>query len=61
MDNYATIRNVLPLVGRTILEITQHDEIEWLAGEQAYFCLHFDDGSTLRIVVIEDDMVFYET
>lgn len=56
---YATIRDpdlLGGLIGRRVLEVTQHDEAEWLAGYPAYFMLMFDDGSTLRVVVEDQEV-----
>lgn len=57
---WANIREVLPIEGRQIVMITQHDEMDYLADGVAFFCLHLDDGSTLRIVVTADGQIWYE-
>lgn len=50
--NYSNIREVLgALIGRTVIEITQHDKDEWKETKQSYFCLHFDNGATMTIPV----------
>lgn len=54
---YANIRELLPVVGRYVLDVTQHDEDEWLIAGEAYIMLHFDNGSTLRIVIEDDERV----
>lgn len=58
-ESYSTIRdpNLLgPFMGARVLEITQHDPEEWEEDRQAYFCLHFDNGYTLKILI--DDAPF---
>lgn len=57
---YANIRELLPAIGLKILHISQHDEDEWIAGHPAYFTLHFDDGSSLTVIV-EDERVVVVT
>lgn len=60
-EDYANIRELLPVEGLRIMMVTQQDEIEWLCGEPAFFCLHLDNGSTIRVVVVEDGRIFYES
>ena len=49
-ENNVTIRDIIGrFCGKTILDISQHDEEEWLAGEPAYVMLMMSDGSTLKI------------
>jgi hypothetical protein len=53
-EPYATIREVLgSLIGRRVVDITQHDRDEWEAGEEAYVMLMFDDGSYVKFPVTE--------
>jgi hypothetical protein len=47
-----------PLIGRKVIEITQHDEEEWNSGSPAYVCLHFDNGMTLRLIIEDEPRVF---
>lgn len=52
--DYATIRDadlLGPIVGDRVVGVTQHDEIEWLCGGPAYFCIHFACGLMLRVVI----------
>jgi len=49
-ENNVTIRDIIGrFCGKTILDISQHDEEEWLSGEPAYVMLMMSDGSTLKI------------
>ena len=53
--SYANIRDLLPIAGCVVVDVTQHDEIEWILGEQpAFFSVHFDSGLTLTVVMDED-------
>lgn len=54
---YSNIRELLPAIGRRVLDVTQQDEEEWLAGMPAYFCIHFDDGMVLTVIVEDDHTV----
>ena len=56
-QSYSTIRELLPIVGRRVLDVTQHDDVDWLCGLPAFIVLHFDDGTMMRIIV-EDWCVF---
>jgi hypothetical protein len=54
MEEDATIRNAEfmgPLIGRTIIDVTQHDAEEFAETHESYFMLMFDDGSALKCVV----------
>ena len=54
-DAYANIRQILSgYIGRTIVDITQHDEDEFAVTKQSYVMLMFDDGKTLRFPVGDD-------
>jgi len=48
---HANIRSILgPLIGRKLLDITQHDNAE---EEGSFIQLHFDDGSYLKFPIGE--------
>lgn len=54
MERYAHIRDadlLGPFLGQRIVEITQHDQDEWEETRESYFCLHFENGFTLRVPV----------
>lgn len=57
---YATIRNadlLGPLIGVQVVDVTQQDEEEWLLYGISYFCLHFANGMTLKIVVDDNTLI----
>ena len=56
--SYSNIRELLPIEGRRVLLVSQQDEADWLAGEPAYILIGFDDGTTLRVIVEDDERVF---
>lgn len=57
---YANIREHLgSLVGAQVLDVTQHDEADWLAGDPAYFMLMFSNGSVLKVEVWNDGRIKY--
>ena len=59
---YANIRELMPLEGRRVMLVTQHDEADWLAGDPAFVQIHFDDGSSIMFIFEEPDgRLFYET
>lgn len=46
------------LVGLRVIGITQHDELDYLTGEtEAFFCLHFSDGSHVKVEVTDSSSV----
>ena len=54
MSDYVTIRDVLSrFIGQKIADITQHDEEEWKAGQEAYVCLMFESGDTITFPVTD--------
>lgn len=55
--SYANIRELLPLAGRRVLDVTQHDEADYLAGDPAFIAIHFDDGTTVTIVIDDSSLV----
>jgi hypothetical protein len=60
----SSIRDALPITGRTILEVTCTDWEEVVArypnpdDRKSRIYLHFDDGSTASFVVGEGDLAF---
>jgi hypothetical protein len=66
-DQYVTIREILgDLIGRTVVDVTQHDAAEFQAGESAYVMLMFDDGNYVKFPVGDEgfdhncDSIFVE-
>ncbi len=57
VEPYANIRELLPVRGCKVIEISQHDEDEWLITGESFFMLHFDNGLTLRVTVGADSSV----
>lgn len=52
MTDYSNIRDILSgVIGRTVVDITQHDEDEYLETQEAYVMLMFDDGSFLKFPI----------
>ena len=64
MSAISSIREALPIVGRTILEITTDDWDEVkakypdISERQSRIYLHFDDGSTASFCIGEGDKAF---
>ncbi len=54
---YSNIRELLPAIGLTVLDVTQQDELDWMAGMPAYFTIHFSDGLQLTVIVEDDQTV----
>lgn len=60
-SSFANIREIIGhFIGRTIVEITQHDRDEWDEYGEAYVQLHFQDGSHLKFWTEERGFSFYE-
>lgn len=54
-EPFANIRTFLgDAIGRRIVEVTQHDEADWLERREAFFDLMFEDGSHLRVWTGDD-------
>lgn len=48
-EPYSNIRQILgQLIGKKVVDITQHDEEEWKESKQAYIMLMFEDGLYLK-------------
>lgn len=48
-ETYANIRQILgDFIGKTIVDITQHDADEWERSHQGYILLLFEDGSVIK-------------
>lgn len=64
MSVVSSIREALPIIGRTILEITTDDWEEVRAkypcieNRQSRIYLHFDDGTTASFVIGNGDLCF---
>ena len=49
---YTNIRDILgPLIGRRLVDITQHSKEEFRDDQTSYVMLMFDDGSYLRFTI----------
>jgi hypothetical protein len=56
-EPYATIREVLAaFIGQTVVDITQHDEADFVPGGPSDIYLHFSNGHTLHFLI--DDKGF---
>jgi hypothetical protein len=54
-ETYANIRDILGhLVGKRIVDITQHDKEDFEADGRSFVCLMFDDGNTATFYVGEE-------
>ena len=54
-EQYATIRSILgELIGQTVLDVTQHDEDEWVQDGRAYVMIMFADGHYVKFYVGDD-------
>jgi hypothetical protein len=50
--HFDNIRQVLgSLIGKTVVDITQHDADEWEETRASYIQFHFDNGDYVRIYV----------
>ncbi len=55
-SNYATIRPILSyLIGKRLVDITQHSLTEWEETGEAYVMLMFEDGSWLKFTLTDDN------
>ena len=62
MTPYANIRELLPLEGRRVALVTQHDEVDYMAGGPAFVEILFDDGQRLTFSFEEPDgRLYHET
>lgn len=60
-EGYATVRELLGcILGRTVVEVTQHDEDEFMETGQAYISMHFDNGTVVTFPVGEDPVEIEE-
>jgi len=56
-EPYANIREILGhLIGRTLIEITQHDKEDFLNGEDSFVELMFNDGNTLKFFALDSKL-----
>ena len=53
-EPYANIRELLPVRGCRVVEVSRHDQDEWLITGESFVMLHFDNGLTLRVAVTDD-------
>lgn len=58
MASVDSIREALPLIGRTVLEITSDDFDPSHKVDVSRIYLHFDDGSTASFPVGENELAF---
>jgi hypothetical protein len=55
---YSTVRDFLgQLIGQRLIEITQHDEEEFVEEGASYIALHFEDGTTVTFDIGDDGAV----
>ena len=55
VSDYSNIRELLgPFIGQKLVDITQHDQEEWEAGQEAYVCLMFDSGHTIKFPITDE-------
>lgn len=56
-EPYANIREILgQFIGQKLVEITQHDEQDWIEGTGAYICLMFEQGGTLTVPIGDEGL-----
>lgn len=49
---YSNIRMILgPLIGKTLVDITQHDKEEFAETKESYIQFHFEDGLYVKIPI----------
>jgi len=54
-DVYSNIRDILPgVIGKRIIDITQHDQEEFATDGLCYVMLMLDDGSYLKFFIGDD-------
>lgn len=59
-EKYITIRDILGrFIGRTVVDITQHDEEEYRETQKSFVEILFDNGETVRFMIGEDG--FYDS
>lgn len=48
-EEYATVRDHLgSLIGKTLIDVTQHDQEDWEQRGEAFVVLMFSDGSSVK-------------
>lgn len=53
--HYANIRDVIGhFIGKTVVDITQHDKEDWDMNGESFVYLLFNDGSGLKFPIGED-------
>jgi hypothetical protein len=58
---YANIRDLLgDYIGRTIVDITQHDKDEWELTRQSFVMFMFDDGKWVKFFIGDEGFVIGE-
>ncbi len=58
-EEYSNVREILgPFIGKTIAEVTQHDEEEFEEDQLSYVQLHFSDGSWLKFYIMDEEYGF---
>ncbi len=59
-EPYANVRELLGyFIGRTLVDITQHDEEEFQEDGACYVMLHFDNGETLSFDITDEGGFHY--
>lgn len=61
-DDYVNIRELIGhYIGRTIVDITQHDAEEFEEDDSCYVLLMFDDGSSLQFDITDAGGFHYQS
>ena len=56
-EGYANIREILgDFIGQRVLTISQHDRDDFLAGEDAFVELMFENGMTLKFFTLDSSL-----
>lgn len=57
-ERYVTVREFMGhCVGQRVVDITQHDEEEFLEDGSSYIAIHFEDGTTVTFNIGDDGAV----
>lgn len=58
-EGYANIRELIgEFIGKTVIDVSQHDEEDWAATGAGFVVLMFSDGSLLKFYVPQDTIAF---
>lgn len=57
--SYGNVRDFLGcFVGRTVVDVTQHDPQDFALNRQAFIEIMFDDASTIRFALADDGVSY---